>query len=768
LSVADSGSAQHRDGRVRNPVPNKLKGKTDVRKGNFAVMQMGLNTPTQRDVAAKRTSENTVLAAKLAQKDGNNSQRRNHLLSLPAASSRSTHMPTCNAKCQRLSSAADVKAEQARLLTLLRSLNPVVVVDRLCTALSFFGGIPGAPPPADDVFPESEESNGAGSLFVSWIAEIFPGFDPAARKFGALADSAKSPYLGDELNRHRSNLSDDVLGTQLRPVVFTKTKEARLSHHPGMNSHAAISKTELSHSELDDEGERVTHGIAHEQLVASDGPENSNTPITSSILSSPQASFPLSHVSGEVSVGMTTVRRRGRPKGSKNRPKSSAVVEPITVAPRTDSDQRPPDINTRRKPGPGRPKGSKNKPKLPGAMDDGKGNQLQLRHSQVILSPGQAVPATIVGQTLESDATSDPDFSVERTSLPNATKGAQLAGIETSSSNIVSNTKKRKLTAALDIDQNRNLKRHMAAPKLVTLGSKPRSGAAHGWLGITPALEPNSTNSRGHLAGQHRRGGDDAVTHVVANLPGFVASQLNSTVDSLHGPAAMSDKSDREPIGDHTKQLESSPAVNLARRLQNYGHHQNLSRLSSAPEHCMSDTTAAAVLRAPKNSSRRFSSTQSLASTGSLRRSEGSTTTLHHTLNYPSNQVDASFGQRVYRDSGNALPAQSSLSSEGGVYRHPVASASSPLLTFSDRRSMSTTTERRYAGTKSSPVEPSSYGHRQSPGPSSDLTSFHSFNHTDYLDMNTIHTSLQDRLDLNTTSFGVGSRGLQRKYQSSG
>ncbi|KAM0198593.1 hypothetical protein ACHAQI_012328 [Fusarium lateritium] len=62
------GLNPYHDGRIRNAVPNKLKGKTNRKQGNFGVMQMHVQKPemTERDLAAKRTSEGTAAAAKLA------------------------------------------------------------------------------------------------------------------------------------------------------------------------------------------------------------------------------------------------------------------------------------------------------------------------------------------------------------------------------------------------------------------------------------------------------------------------------------------------------------------------------------------------------------------------------------------------------------------------------------------------------------------------------------------------------------------------------
>ncbi|KAK1837337.1 hypothetical protein QBC39DRAFT_7318 [Podospora conica] len=193
-SLQDVTSGPLRDGRIRNPVPSKLKGKTDGSQGNFSVMHMDVGVKgeaTERDAQAKRTSESTALAAQRAYENGYVALRRSRFVHIPdepgdeppppppvpkpyvppppppaVLATVSTRRTTLNA--------AETKAEQARLLTLLRSLHPVLVVDQMCKALAFFGGIPGAPPPADGCFPQSAEANGPGSLFVGWVAEIFP------------------------------------------------------------------------------------------------------------------------------------------------------------------------------------------------------------------------------------------------------------------------------------------------------------------------------------------------------------------------------------------------------------------------------------------------------------------------------------------------------------------------------------------------------------------------------------------------------------------
>ncbi|KAI4870478.1 hypothetical protein F4820DRAFT_258029 [Hypoxylon rubiginosum] len=189
-----------RDGRVRNPVPSKLKDVTEQMKGNFSVMHMDVTSHRAsegRDAAAKRTSESTALQAKRAQTDGYVShQRRANYPRPPGLKQFTSPNPkksasvepvaeSGNGLCQPLTM-AETKTEQARLLTLLRTLAPNTVVDQLCKALAFFGGIPDAPPPADGKFPESAEANGSGSLFVGWIAEIFPNLDEPRRRVAPL------------------------------------------------------------------------------------------------------------------------------------------------------------------------------------------------------------------------------------------------------------------------------------------------------------------------------------------------------------------------------------------------------------------------------------------------------------------------------------------------------------------------------------------------------------------------------------------------------
>lgn len=179
----------YKDGRIRNPVPSKLKGKTINSSGKFSVMHMdiraGKDVAADRDAAAKRTSENTALAAKMAYESGYQPHRKSNWLRVPEDGSTTPDpavpftgttpynhalyglpKPVANppkeksapppptppppqsaphpapqptpAQPARALTAAECKEEQARLLTLLRSLQPVNVVDQRMFTGTFF------------------------------------------------------------------------------------------------------------------------------------------------------------------------------------------------------------------------------------------------------------------------------------------------------------------------------------------------------------------------------------------------------------------------------------------------------------------------------------------------------------------------------------------------------------------------------------------------------------------------------------------------------
>lgn len=212
----------NKDGRVRNPVPSKLKGKTDNNLGNFGVMHMGItagkkteshgqgkDAAAERDAAARRTSENTASRAKAAQSEKYVPPKKRGLDSSLNADQRNASPFPISRDGQRSRPLApdETKSEQARLLTLLRSINPVTVVDQMCKAVAYFGGIPGAPPPEDGIFPESANTRETGALFIGWLAEIFPDLSPkspevtkeqgAGKKKGRLSKATKDTLFAD-------------------------------------------------------------------------------------------------------------------------------------------------------------------------------------------------------------------------------------------------------------------------------------------------------------------------------------------------------------------------------------------------------------------------------------------------------------------------------------------------------------------------------------------------------------------------------------------
>ncbi|KAF6844405.1 hypothetical protein CMUS01_01082 [Colletotrichum musicola] len=357
----------YRDGRVRNPVPSKLKGKTDARNGNFGVMHIDLTTTNEareRDAAARRTSEGTQLAAKLAQTDhyvpikrSKFLYRPDHQAALSSPQSTGSHHRTTPL------TAAETKAEQARLLTLLKSLHPVLVVDQLCKALAFFGGIPGAQGSSNTSFPLSAEANGTGSLFVGWLAEIFPA--PGQGRSGL---NTQQPTVKRVRGRPRGSKN-------VKNKEKTLRKRLALVGRPPQAPEGSCAADGLSDGITADDSwvdvdepivvteEDATGGRQVEDKSTDTADPSAGTHTTACL----SAGSGLSGNGGAESASLTpTPRRRGRPKGSKNRPKD-ATKKVNTAAP----DVAPENVESRnivvkkRKPGPGRPKGSKNRPKGP-------------------------------------------------------------------------------------------------------------------------------------------------------------------------------------------------------------------------------------------------------------------------------------------------------------------------------------------------------------------------------------------------------------------
>lgn len=355
----DDVTQPYKDGRIRNPVPSKLKGMTSNASGRFGVMHMdikGKDLATERDAAAKRTSESTAKAAKMAFQNGYQAHRKSNWMRIPeetpdpsvpfTGTTPYNHalyglkQPTPNPPKERPETFSrpldpkETKEEQARLLTLLRTLQPVAVVDQLCKALAYFGGVPEAPPPQDGRFPESAEANGSGSVFVGWVAEIFPNIDaqgrPRPRPFRALepspAQAVEKRGRGRPKGSKASKFRSDK-GVKKGPKKTMASEDMEVEGADNDGSWVDVEDTMMG----------------NDQDLVITGEQARQTPEPP--------------VSGEVETA--SAKKRGRPKGSKNKAKDGGAV------PETDLNANPKPISALFSIGKkgGRPKGSKTRPR---------------------------------------------------------------------------------------------------------------------------------------------------------------------------------------------------------------------------------------------------------------------------------------------------------------------------------------------------------------------------------------------------------------------
>ena len=383
---------------MRNPVPSKLKGVTEEMRGNFGVMHMDVSAHREsqdRDAAAKLTSESTARQAQLAQTDSYISHHRRANYPRPAglkqfasspsspSSPKNHQRPDTTKNTKRPMTFAETKAEQARLLTLLRTLPPPTVVDQICKALAFFGGIPDAPPPADGKFPESAEANGSGSLFVGWFAEIFPDLDnprkPPPPESPASQKRPRGRPKGSKASKIRSDKGLKKM-TQKGLANTTSVPE------PADDSWVDIEDSVL---EINGDGDLVEVDATQRNVLSTPSqPRDHETVDTTPAAGSTADLKSVNNGSAIASAG-SGAKRRGRPKGSKNRPKdpptSQSAGEPSktsTTVTSTNTAKQPGAPTTSvpskitpvpvpvfapssqpKKTNAGRPKGSKNRPK---------------------------------------------------------------------------------------------------------------------------------------------------------------------------------------------------------------------------------------------------------------------------------------------------------------------------------------------------------------------------------------------------------------------
>ncbi|KFZ18391.1 hypothetical protein V502_04115, partial [Pseudogymnoascus sp. VKM F-4520 (FW-2644)] len=388
----------HRDGRVRNPVPRKLKGKTDQRNGNFAVMHMDMsgssNGRLPRGEAAQRASENTAKAARNMLQDSYRVKRRRvegameprqEVLVQQAYVVPSSPSAAPVHRTQAMS-AEETKYEQARLLTLLRSISPLAVVDQMCKALAFFGGIPGAPAPEDEAFPASEDANGSGALFVGWLSEIFPelerkvwrssgtgsarGKRPRGRPKGSKASKVRKDKGIKKGPKEAGMEESRGAGASIRAVTVDEDDDADGADDEWVD----IGEAE---SILHDKGSGGTGTNASGAFVPVNSTGTGIIELEPEELNEPEPEPEPLDPPTTANIGK---RRPGRPRGSRNRPKekdaegnevpavevfalnqASAASTSSPVMNMQSANSQTPTSQPKRKAG--RPPGSKTKPK---------------------------------------------------------------------------------------------------------------------------------------------------------------------------------------------------------------------------------------------------------------------------------------------------------------------------------------------------------------------------------------------------------------------
>ncbi|KAJ2905079.1 hypothetical protein MKZ38_006472 [Zalerion maritima] len=409
--LQDVRHGHFRDGRIRNPIPSRLKGRTDGKSGKFIVMHMEIENrqePADRDAAAKRTSEITVMAARKAEADGYRAVRRrippmDHM-SIPKAphgqqqqqQRQQQHHHHHHHHHQRGTqpasyprpkpsrpyvpragplTAEEAKTEQGRLLTLLRNLDPVQVRERLCSAISFFGSSPDGPSPEDDTFPQSAEGNGQGSLFLGWVSEIFPPLDP----------NAPRPRGGVVVNGVVRRPRGRPRGSKTKNKGITKKSKKNASALEDQPNDSNDPNGNDSWVDIEDAALEVGNDTAEAMATIATASEGMQATTSGGGGREPNLGQQAESQTAQTSSSPAT-KRRGRPKGSKNRPKADGHAGPGPPQASADPSVTPMDhsqathqgqstLHTEQQPnlllqpstpsrhGLGRPKGSRNRSK---------------------------------------------------------------------------------------------------------------------------------------------------------------------------------------------------------------------------------------------------------------------------------------------------------------------------------------------------------------------------------------------------------------------
>ncbi|KAG6021693.1 hypothetical protein E4U19_005531 [Claviceps sp. Clav32 group G5] len=271
-------------------------------RSNFLTMQTG---PTlSREEAARLTSELTVAAAKEFNQSAYYSTIRRQRLKwtqavaqtqAPSVENAARTQPVVRQKRTTHLTPSETKFEQARLLTLLRSLHPDVVVNQIYKAVTYFGGIPMGPLPPDySAFPDSDTGYGSGSNFIGWLSEIFPITTPPGTETTAVDETALPP-------RKRRGRPKGSKSTKVRSDKGGRhvTKKSRCDTQP--------SAPDASEDDGPDHVQSGNSGGLFQEATSNMEPsldEKANQP-------------------NDAATAAPRSVKRGRPKGSKSRPKTS-------------------------------------------------------------------------------------------------------------------------------------------------------------------------------------------------------------------------------------------------------------------------------------------------------------------------------------------------------------------------------------------------------------------------------------------------------------
>lgn len=416
-----------------------------------------------RDAEAKRASENTAMAARKAVEQGQPSSRRAKFVPV---TSQEPEVPKPIVQPPRRLPLSDyeTKAEQARLLTLLRTIPPVDVVNQICKALAYFGGTPDAPPPADGNFPFSEKANGPGKFFVGWISEIFPYVPNLAIGAPAgLTHSHVAPVQPAPMQAPPTHIAS----TQA-PSVPAHSVQAPPSYaHPVQANQAQATPAEISQqpkappppssgkrprgrpkgsgssksrqNKVQTTGPGLLHNADAETVQGNVGDdswidvEDNETGMAAAQTSGAGPSVvgvsaPRSALAASSNT-VGSVRRRGRPKGSKNRPKETrAVSNPSAVNTDTGSHASQPVQYAHVAP-------PSQEPHSTQPSYDGQGRAAQPLQSQEAAQPAANVssftPVNHTNQTPVAPLSAAPVTAAPDTSTPSKKRAGRPKGSKT-------------------------------------------------------------------------------------------------------------------------------------------------------------------------------------------------------------------------------------------------------------------------------------------------------------------------------------------------